>query len=145
MQDGGADKVACDTYYAIRRGDRNTVQTLDPLMGAGAGAWHNLAIKAFKDYDTEEEKVTYGKKWLDDAVKNGTWLIVMCHGIYGNGASGSGDITTDAADAFFAYAGEYVKTGELWAATFGDATKYIRERQNTTTSKRTGSLTQGWT
>ena len=49
--------------------------------------------------------------------------------------------TTDAADAFFAYASEYVKTGELWAATFGDATKYIRERQNTTVTERFNNST----
>ena len=136
VRDGGADKIACDTYYAIRRGDRTSVQTLDPTLDDVGGGWYNLAIKAFKDYGTEAEKVTKSKSWIDSAIANGTWLIVMCHGIVGDGASGSGDITTDSADQFFAYAGRFVKQGDLWCATFGEATKYIREKQNTTVSER---------
>ncbi|MBR6052931.1 MAG: polysaccharide deacetylase family protein [Clostridia bacterium] len=136
VRDGGADKIACDTYYAIRRGDRTSVQTLDPTLDDVGGGWYNLAIKAFKDYGTEAEKVTKSKSWIDSAIANRTWLIVMCHGIVGDGASGSGDITTDSADQFFAYAGRFVEQGDLWCATFGEATKYIRERQNTTVSER---------
>ena len=136
VRDGGADKVAVDTYYAIRRGDRSSVQTLDPTLDDVGGGWYNLAIKAFKDYSTETEKVTKSKSWIDSAIANGTWLIIMCHGIVGDGASGSGDITTDAADQFFSYAGRFVATGELWCATFGEATKYIRERQNTTVTEQ---------
>ena len=131
VKDGGATKVAEATYYAIRKGDRHTVQTLDPAPDGNAGGWYNLAIKAFKDF-SGDEKLTQGKKWLDDAVNNGTWLIVMCHGITTNG----GDIKQSLADQFFAYAGQYVKNGVLWSATFGDATKYIRERQGTTVSAR---------
>ena len=134
VNDGGADKVARETYYAIRRGDRKTVQSLNPAMGAGAGAWHNLAIKAFKDSDSKEMSVRKG--WLDDAVQDGTWLIVMCHGIKGSGASDAGDLSTEEAEEFFAHAGEYVSAGKLWSATFGEATKYIRERQNTTVEER---------
>ena len=136
VRDGGADKIACDTYYAIRRGERNTVQTLNPTLDDQAGGWYNLSIKAFKDYSTEAEKVTKSKSWIDSAIANGTWLIIMCHGIVGSGASGSGDITTESADQFFAYAGQFVSSGELWCATFGEATKYIRERQNTEVSER---------
>ena len=131
VDDGGATKVAEATYYAIRKGDRNTVQTLDPAPNGNAGGWYNLAIKAFKDY-SGDEKLTQGKKWLDDAASKGTWLIVMCHKITETG----GDIKQSLADQFFAYASEYVKAGDLWAATFGDATKYIRERQGTTVSAR---------
>ena len=134
VNDGGAQAVANATYYAIRQGNRG-VQSLDPTLDGNAGGWYNLRIRAFKDF-SGNDKLTQGKSWIDDTVRDGNWLIVMCHGISGNGASGSGDITTDAADAFFAYASEYVKSGELWAATFGDATKYIRERQNTTVSAR---------
>ncbi len=134
VNDGGANKVACETYYAIRRGDRNTVQTTNPPVGAGAGAWHNLAIKAFKDDNSKEMSVRKG--WIDTAVKNGNWLIIMCHGIKGEGASDAGDLTTEESEAFYAHASTYVKTGELWCATFGEATKYIREKQNTTVTER---------
>ena len=69
---------------------------------------------------------------LDDAANDGTWLIVMCHGITTTG----GDIKQSLADQFFAHAGQYVKNGDLWSATFGEATKYVRERQSTTVSER---------
>ena len=131
VNDGGAAKVAEATYYAIRKGNRVTVQTLDPAPDDNAGGWYNLAIKAFKDF-SGDEKLTQGKKWLDDAANDGTWLIVMCHGITTTG----GDIKQSLADQFFAHAGQYVEKGILWSATFGEATKYIRERQSTTVSER---------
>ena len=154
VQDGGAEKVAQDTFYAIRKGNRG-VQSLNPTYDGNPGGWYNLCIRAFKDYSiTDEEKegktssqieqiklqkesikVEKGKLWLDEAVRDGTWLIVMCHGI----STGGGDIRTDSADQFFAYASEYIKgekKGQLWAATFSEATKYIRERQCTTVSER---------
>ena len=134
VNDGGAEKVAAKTYYAIRRGNRTFVQSMDPPTGTDVGCWHNLAIKAFKDSDSKETSVRCG--WIDSAVQNGNWLISMCHGIKGSGASDAGDLTTTEAEAFFAHASTYVKSGELWCPTFGEATKYIRERQNTEVSER---------
>ena len=131
VNDGGALKVAQKTYYAIRQGSRG-VQSLDPTLDAEPGGWYNLWIRAFKDYSDGDDKLTQGKKWLDETVRDGNWLIVMCHGITSTG----GDIKQSLADQFFAYAGQYVKSGKLWSATFGDATKYVRERQNTTVSER---------
>ena len=136
VDDGGATKVAEATYYAIRKGNRTTVQTLDPTPDGNVGGWYNLAIKAFKDYSEQSEKLSQGKKWLDDAVRNGTWLIVMCHGVGQAGEVSNGDIRTETMEQFFAYASQFIETGDLWPATFGDATKYIRERQNTTVSQR---------
>ena len=130
VQDGGALKVAQETYYAIRQGFRG-VQPLNPTPNAEQGGWYNLAMRGFKDH-SGNDKLVQGKKWIDDAVKNSTWLIIMCHGIRADG----GDIKQSLAEQFFAYAGEYIRSGELWAATFGEATKYIRERQNTTVSER---------
>ena len=93
-------------------------------------------MRSFRSTDDQDEKLRLGKEYLDETVQKGAWLIIMCHGIAGSGSSSSGDISTEKADAFFAYAGEYVKTGELWSATFGDATKYLREKQCTTVSER---------
>ena len=135
VKDGGALKVAEDNYYAIRQGSRG-VQSLDPAFGDEAGCWFNLRMRAFKDYGTEAEKVTKSKAWIDEAIRDGTWVIVMCHGIVGEGASGGGDILTESADQFFAYVGQFVASGDLWCATFGEATKYVRERQNTTVTEQ---------
>ena len=130
VEDGGALKVAEKTYYAIRQGSRG-VQSLDPTLDAEPGGWYNLRMRGFKDH-SGDDKLVQGKLWLDSAVNDGNWLIVMCHGITKTG----GDINQSLADQFFAYAGAYVSAGKLWSATFGDATKYIRERQNTTVKER---------
>ena len=136
VDDGGAQAVANATYFAIRQGERGA-QSLDPTFDANPGGWYNLYIRSFfSSTYTQEEKLANGKKWLDETVRNGYWMIGMCHGINGSGASTSGDLTTENAEALFKYASNYIESGELWAATFGEATKYIRERQNTTVSER---------
>ena len=134
LNDGGAQAVANATYYAIRQG-RYGIQSLDPTLDAEVGGWYNLTIEWFREWMNGNAD---GPGWLDDTVQEGGWLIVMCHAIYGDGASNSGakDQTTTEADRFFAHAGEYVASGDLWCATFGEATKYIRERQNTTVTER---------
>ena len=136
LADGGAEKVAQETYYAIRQGARG-IQSFDPTPGFEAGGWYNLKMQGFSSFEGEE-KLIAGKRWLDQAVTEPGWLIVMCHGIDGPSAKGTSplEISEGDADKFFAYAGEYVRSGELWSATFGEATKYLRERQNTTVTER---------
>ena len=132
LNDGGAEKVAYETYYAIRQGARG-IQSLDPSYGVEAGGWYNLKMQGLSSYEGDA-KLQAAKGWIDQALNERGWLIVMCHGIEGPNAKGTSplEITEADADALFAYAGEFVKTGELWSATFGEATKYLRERQSTT-------------
>ena len=136
LNDGGAAKVAQATYYAIRQGARG-IQSLNPTFGGEAGGWYNLKIREFSSFDGDA-KLREGKGWLDETARDGGWLIIMCHGIDGPNAKGTSplEISEADADAFFAYASAFVKSGKLWAATFGDATKYVRERQNTTVTER---------
>ena len=133
VDDGGAQAVANATYYAIRQGQRGA-QSLDPAPISDPGGWYNLYMRSFKSVEDPNEKLPKGKSWLDETVRNGNWLIVLCRGIVG--LTSTGDASTDVVDGFLSYASDYIKTGKLWAATFGEATKYIRERQNTTVSAR---------
>ena len=135
LSDGGAQAVANATYYAVRQG-KYGLQSLDPASDANEGGWYNLKIQWFREWMNGKAN---GLTWLDDAVGNGGWLIVMCHAIYGEGAGSTGnkDLTTADADKFFARAGSYVASGELWCATLGEATKYIRERQSATAYRKT--------
>ena len=137
VNDGGAQKVASDTYYAIRQG-KYGIQSLDPTFGIEEGSWYNLKIQWFREW--WKNNSTNGITWLDDTVRTGGWLIVMCHAVIGEGASssdsGSQDISTALADQFFAHAGSYVKSGGLWCATFSDATKYLREKQSATAYRK---------
>ena len=130
LNDGGAQAVADATYYAVRQG-RYGIQSLDPAPNAEIGGWYNLQIQWFREWMNGNAN---GLTWLDETVGGGGWLIVMCHAIYGEGAgsSGSKDLTTADADRFFARAGSYVASGDLWCATFGEATRYLRERQSAT-------------
>ena len=133
VEDGGAQAVANATYFAIRQGQRG-FQSLDPAFNAEPGGWYNLYMQSFRSTTDQNEKLRLGKGYVDEAVQKGKWLIIMCHGITSSGDSA--DIKQSHADQFFAYASTYIQSGELWAATFGDATRYIRERQNTTVSAR---------
>ncbi|MBR4335678.1 MAG: hypothetical protein IKP74_04405 [Clostridia bacterium] len=133
VEDGGAQAVANATYFAIRQGQRG-FQSLDPTFDANPGGWYNLYMQSFRSTTDQNEKLRLGKGYLDETIQKGAWLIIMCHGITASGDGG--DIKQSYADQFLAYASNYIQSGELWAATFGEATRYIRERQNTTVSAR---------
>ena len=68
------------------------------------------------------------KAWVDTAAsQQNIWLVLVIHGIDGIGWEA---LTSESVDEYF----RYIKSKEdkLWVATFGDATKYIRERMNAT-------------
>ena len=134
VDDGGAQAVANATYFAIRQGERGT-QSLNPTPGDKPGGWYNLYTRSFKSIEDPDEKLRQSKSWIDETVRNGGWLIVLCRGIVGLTTDG-GDASTDVVESFFAHASGPIRRGELWSATFGEATRYLRERQNTTVSER---------
>jgi hypothetical protein len=78
------------------------------------------------------------KAWVDTtANKNNTWLVLTIHGVDGIGWE---PLSHQQLSEYF----NYIKTREskLWVATFGDVTRYMRERQSakiTTTSN--GNIT----
>ncbi|MDZ4709023.1 MAG: hypothetical protein SH818_11545 [Saprospiraceae bacterium] len=68
------------------------------------------------------------KSWIDTTVSNeNIWLVLVIHGVDGIGWEA---LPSELLDEYF----QYMKTKEddLWIATFGDVTKYIRERMNAT-------------
>ena len=133
LSDGAMEYVK-RTYYAVRQGDRfqvgRNIQSLDPTPGSEqAGGWYNLWMLAF--YDNAHEGVNVAiPNAVEYAAQNGGWVVTMCHGIHET----SGDATYAEAEALFQKLSEYQKAGTVWVTTFGRATKYIRERQNSTIS-----------
>ena len=129
----GAMEVVKKNYYAVRQGDRiqgTKVQSLDPTPGSHvSGGWFNLWMLAFYDGEHQGVNVTIPNA-VDYVSKNGGWIVTMCHGI----RETSGDATYAEAEALFQKLSEYQKAGTVWVTTFGRATKYIRERQNSTIS-----------
>ena len=67
------------------------------------------------------------KSWVDTvANKNNTWLVLVFHGIDGLGYEA---LPHTLLDEYFQYIKS--KDSQLWIATFGDVTKYMREREAT--------------
>jgi peptidoglycan/xylan/chitin deacetylase (PgdA/CDA1 family) len=68
------------------------------------------------------------KSWIDTtAVKNNIWLVLVIHGVDGIGWEA---LPGPLLDEYFHYLKS--KDDDLWIATFGDVTKYLRERMNAT-------------
>jgi peptidoglycan/xylan/chitin deacetylase (PgdA/CDA1 family) len=79
------------------------------------------------------------KAWVDTTVnKNNTWLVLTIHGVEGIGWE---PLTRRQLEEYFGY----IKNLEnkLWVATFGDVTRYLRERQSAkvTTTNTNGVVT----
>ena len=65
------------------------------------------------------------KSWVDTAAaKNNTWLVLVFHGVDSLGYEA---LPSPLLDKYF----QYIKNADdkVWIATFGDVTKYMRERQ----------------
>ncbi len=68
------------------------------------------------------------KSWVDTTVaRKDTWLVIVIHGVDGLGYEA---LPSTLLDEYF----QYIKNDDdkLWVATFGDVTKYMRERENAT-------------
>lgn len=134
MSPGGMAYVK-QYYYAMRQGSRynaGELQSLDPIPGSDArGGWYNLLMSGTSN---SEAKILDG---LNTAARSGGWLVVMCHGI---GAS-SGDTTYEKFEPVLQKMSTLQESGLIWVTTFGNATKYIRQRQNTQVNITKGSDT----
>jgi peptidoglycan/xylan/chitin deacetylase (PgdA/CDA1 family) len=79
------------------------------------------------------------KSWVDTAAaKNNTWLVLVIHGVDGLGYEA---LPSTLLDEYFQYIKS--KNDQLWVATFGDVTRYMREREQSkvNTSESNGKIT----
>ncbi|MDB5155191.1 MAG: polysaccharide deacetylase family protein [Mucilaginibacter sp.] len=79
------------------------------------------------------------KSWVDTAAtKNNTWLVLVFHGIDGLGYE---PVPSTLLDEYFQYIRS--KEDQLWVATFGDVTRYMREREHAKVNmgKNNGKIT----
>ena len=141
VYDGGSNAVIQKNYFVNRNGT-NGLQSLDPTLDDKAGGWYNVYVQWF--YNKTEQTDAVRTRWIDDAVQKGGWLIILAHQIV-DSPDNEYKLSKTNAETFFKHASPYVQSGELWAATFGEATKYVRERQNATAyrSMVDGVLTVG--
>ncbi|MDR0406454.1 MAG: hypothetical protein LBH54_06580, partial [Clostridiales bacterium] len=132
-----AENLAVQNFWAIRRGnaaefndDNDAVgyNTLNPPNNTSFGGWYRLRLEG-------AHNPTGGSlNGLLDPLLNGEkWLIEMYHGIIADGKySGGLEVRQSTADAHFALLAQYQNEGKIWVASFPEAMKYLRERQNTT-------------
>jgi peptidoglycan/xylan/chitin deacetylase (PgdA/CDA1 family) len=132
-------------YYAIRTGncplDKNptntTVQSLNPTFGKNAGAWHNLYMARLQT-ENQNTSLQANLNYLKQCVNGGGWYISLTRGVFDTpypAGEVSNDMSVADARQFFAQVQTYVNQGKVWCATFSDATKYVRERQNSVVSE----------
>ena len=141
VYDGGSNAVIQKNYFVNRNGTSG-LQSLDPTLDDKAGGWYNVYVEWFYNKTEQTDKVRTG--WIDNAVAKGGWLIILAHQIVDT-PDNEYKLSKTNAETFFKHASPFIQSGELWAATFGEATKYIRERQNATAyrSMVNGVLTVG--
>jgi len=79
------------------------------------------------------------KSWVDAAVtRKDTWLVLVIHGVDGLGYEA---LSHTLLDEYFQYIKS--KDDQLWVATFGNVTRYMREKENVklTSSESGGKIT----
>ena len=138
-----AETLMMNTYYAARYSNSgaslSNIQTLLPEDSIEPGGWYRL-----NNLWLTEAGVTGGSigAYLDACVAQGGWFITGCHNITTDPSkigSGNNDITLDTLKAFFEQLKEHQDSGKLWVTTFSDATKYLREYQNSTVKQYSNS------
>ena len=134
-----AEALVMQYFYAARynnsTGSVNNIQTLLPKDNIDAGGWYQL-----RNLWLNEERVKSGAmgNYLAACVNGGGWFITGCHNITTDATklgTGNNDITVETLDAFLAELKAYEDEGKIWVATFSDATKYLREYQNSKVSQ----------
>lgn len=115
-----ADVLIKQSHYAARNGSGG-YNSLNPTEAE----WFKLKMLA--NYFGSQSRAAYSteiNKYVDNIIANKQWLILLTHGI--------GTAVNCMTDTAFTRHFEHVaaKRADLWIAPLGEATKYIRERQN---------------
>ena len=113
-------------FYAVRRGSRN-FNSLSPDEGTEQGQWFNLCCMGVMDEGVNTE---IRNNWVDYAVENKVWLIEMWHNVMYEDDGFYQTILVPDADEHLSYIEKMSSDKSIWVATFTEATKYIREKQN---------------
>lgn len=125
-----AAAVVMQNYYAMRKGTRGSttkVQSFEPIEGSDEkGGWYNPYMYGIDNSSLEENK-----SYVQACIDNGGWFISMTHSVIND----SDDPTKpERYEAFYQFLSEKQAAGDIWVTTFADATRYLREKQNSKAS-----------
>ena len=114
-------------------GCRGMMQSLDPVPGSHAfGGWYApIGIRMQPEQRAVYPMITTEAimEYLDKCVREGGWFCSVAHGIVEEEKM---EIRVEDLERIMARMKEHAEKGDLWIADFNEATRYIRERQNTT-------------
>ena len=113
-------------FWAVRRGHRG-YNPISPTEGIEEGQWFNLMVQGVQD---EGVDTSVRNNWIDTAIKDKTWLIEMWHNVVSEMDDRYQTILLPDAEEHLDYVAEKSIKNEIWVATFNDAVKYLREKQN---------------
>lgn len=120
------------TENYMMRSSYGGVQSLDPGFSFNKnGNWSSLRCVNINTR-TKPGQLAEIKSQVDEAAA-GAWICTLTHYV---GSMSQAELTYEEADELFAYIASYEKAGALWVTDTVSATKYIRERQNTTLSAK---------
>lgn len=113
-------------FWAVRRGHRG-YNSLSPEEGTESGQWSNLMVQGICDEGVSTET---RNGWIDSAVADGKWLIEMWHNVMPADDGRYQTILISDAEKHLDYLRKKAKEGDVWVATYTEAVKYLREKQN---------------
>ncbi|MBQ7363588.1 MAG: polysaccharide deacetylase family protein [Clostridia bacterium] len=144
---GTQHEIVNDYFYATSGGDASVttnsaysgkMQSLSPDSGVGYGGWfepYMTRMQPFSDVYAESGSPENIVKYLEQCINNNGWFISVCHGVTKDGEEiNTTDMNETQARYIFSAMQKYQNSGNLWVANFSTATKYVRERQNSTVS-----------
>ncbi len=113
-------------FWAVRKGHRG-YNPLSPEDGTEHGQWLSLMVQGICDEGTDTQ---VRNEWIDTAISDGVWLIEMWHNVMPEDDGGYQTLLESEAEEHLDYVAEKASENRIWVATFDEAVKYIRERQN---------------
>lgn len=122
----GYEILGDNSFWAVRKGKRG-YNSLSPEEGTEAGQWFNLMVQGVNDDGVD---ISVRNNWVDTAIDDRVWLIEMWHNVMPEDDGGYQTILIPEAEEHLDYIKVKSEGNAIWVATFDEAVKYIREKQN---------------
>ena len=117
-------------FWSVRKGNRG-YNSISPEEGVEVGQWLNLKVQGICDEGVDTQ---VRNSWVDTAINDRTWLIEMWHNVMPEYDGRYQTILVSDAEEHLDYVAQKVAMNDIWVATYDEAVKYIRERQNSSLS-----------
>ena len=121
----GYEVLAENGFWAVRKGARG-YNKLSPSDGTDDFDWYSLGVQGIADVPSAESR----NYRVDYAISSRSWLIEMWHDVDDEDNGHYQRITKAEADEHLSYIKLQEDSKNIWVASYGDAVKYFREKEN---------------